>query len=362
MTTSPRRPGFTLVELLVVIAIIGVLIALLLPAVQAAREAARRTQCTNQLKQLGLAHHNYHDVNKLVTFRRGGTSAGTIHNSSRRSGFIGLLPYLEQLALYNIISGPVTYGSQAYPKWGPTPWFNPTAADRYVPWDTQIADLLCPSDVGAGAAANHSNKGQTNYMFCVGDSIRDSNLNSGRDERTRGLFNFRTKRGFQDILDGTSKTVMMSEANRGVDARRPKAGGSVEVDGFEASPIICLQTVQNGAYKSSFSDAVRERGGRWTDGRPGFTGFHTVLPPNSASCYSSSGSPSRHDRTHHVYSATSNHPGGVNVLMCDGAVRFVTDNINTGNLSAPPVDSGRSPYGVWGAMGTINGNEAVSDS
>ena len=98
--------GFTLVELLVVIAIIGILVALLLPAVQAAREAARRTECNNNLKQLGLALHNYHDTHKAFVYRKGGTTGGTTaqSNQGRRSGFISLLPFMEQTPMYEQIN------------------------------------------------------------------------------------------------------------------------------------------------------------------------------------------------------------------------------------------------------------------
>src|SRR5688572_20348975 len=95
MSTRRRSQGFTLVELLVVIAIIGILVGLLLPAVQAAREAARRMQCSNNLKQLGLASHNYESAYKKFHYRQGGTTAGTLNNQSRKSGFIALLPFIE---------------------------------------------------------------------------------------------------------------------------------------------------------------------------------------------------------------------------------------------------------------------------
>ena len=130
--------GFTLVELLVVIAIIGILIALLLPAVQAAREAARRSQCTNQLKQFGLALHNYHDTYKSFVYRKGGTTGpsndGT-NNQYRRSGYISLLPFYEQGAMWDQIkSGP--------PAEGPAGW------SGWTQWNDAPDMLLCPSDNG----------------------------------------------------------------------------------------------------------------------------------------------------------------------------------------------------------------------
>ena len=113
-----QRHAFTLVELLVVIAIIGILIALLLPAVQAAREAARRNQCSNNLKQLGVGLHGYHDITGSFPFGRGGTATGAMSNSSRVSGFIPLLPYIEQTAIYDQIRA----GGNGAPPLGPRGW------------------------------------------------------------------------------------------------------------------------------------------------------------------------------------------------------------------------------------------------
>src|SRR3989304_6126583 len=123
--------GFTLVELLVVIAIIGILIALLLPAVQAAREAARRSQCTNNLKQIGLALHNYHSAANCFPFRQGGSgfhlapswgTDGAANNQGRLSGMGLLLPYMEQTALFQQITSRTTIGTRTSYSWGWEPW------------------------------------------------------------------------------------------------------------------------------------------------------------------------------------------------------------------------------------------------
>ena len=151
-----RRSGFTLIELLVVIAIIAILIALLLPAVQQAREAARRTECKNNMKQLGLALHNYHDTNKKFVFRKGGTSG----NSNRLSGFIGLLPFLEQNTMFQQIQA---NGG------GPSAW------SGWTYWNHQVKGLICPSD--ARATPSDGSVGENNYAFSLGDSIT-----SNRDE------------------------------------------------------------------------------------------------------------------------------------------------------------------------------------
>jgi len=352
-----RRFGFTLIELLVVIAIIAVLVALLLPAVQQAREAARRSQCKNNMKQFGLAIHNYHDSQKTIPMGSGRDGGP---GGQRQSAFVGMLPYLDQAPLYNLCSS----GGTAAAVNGTTVY----NGFDWVPWDNnhravvaKIPLFLCPSDdpVTADGA-----KGGCNYRFSRGDTTWDhcSQWN-GNGNRNRGMFVGGTGasglRTFSSVTDGLSNTIAMSErikvkggansVKSGAIAKQPAQGTYV------ANPGACLAQV-NG--QGVYTVAVGVFGGdRWADGQSTFTGFTTVVGPNKPSCTDPAGS----DQNDGVMDPTSWHVGGAHVLMGDGAVRFVSDSINTGNVALPTVTGGPSPYGVWGALGSINGGDLVAD-
>jgi prepilin-type N-terminal cleavage/methylation domain-containing protein/prepilin-type processing-associated H-X9-DG protein len=345
-----RWRAFTLVELLVVITIIGILIALLLPAVQAAREAARRSQCINNLKQLGLGLHNYHDTFGVFPYARGGTSG----NREGVNGFVGLLPYIEQQPLYQRISGSWTQGTTVYPPFGPTPW-----TTAYQPWQADMQVLMCPSD---GDTKNKvSPIGNRSYVLCLGDSIAGNHWDWGRD---RGMFFSRGRRhkNTADIRDGTSNTLALSERCVGTGGRRfVRSNVAFVAMANPAVPAPCRATVgAQGEYASGIpvhSPNNNEHvGRRWPDGRPYFAGFTTVLPPNGPSCTIPGGG----DWEWGIYTPSSYHPGGVNCALADGSVRFVSETIDAGNAALAEVTTGPSPYGVWGALGSIRGGEAVS--
>jgi prepilin-type processing-associated H-X9-DG protein len=353
-----------MVELLVVIAIIAILIALLLPAVQQAREAARRTQCFNNLKQLGLATHNYVDAWGSLPPMRGGTNTELVGTwgfdmTSRDclSGIVGLIPYLEQEPLFNQI---------ASTNFGPVPWYS-TAY-----WDMQIPGLVCPSDT-----IIKGRRGNCSYKFCMGTTywrnadIWGQELNGmygqthTRGNRAMGLwFNediaarSKTYR-FADVKDGLSNTIAMSERRIG-SYKNDQDLGNVAFDGYvyryDNDPQIgmdnCRTTVYTmaGGFATKYNphvriigassqgwDPVDRPGERWADGRPYYAGFNTIVPPNGPSCAEDNG-----DWYNGIYTATSRHPGQVNVLMGDGAVRKIMNNITTK---------------VWWAMGTRAGEE-----
>ncbi|MDZ4683964.1 MAG: DUF1559 domain-containing protein, partial [Planctomycetaceae bacterium] len=183
MQRAFHRRAFTLIELLVVIAIIAILIALLLPAVQQAREAARRTQCRNNLKQLGLAMYNYHDVFNMFPMASGNAGGP---GGRRHSAFVGMLPYIDQAPLANLIaSGGAASAVNGTPTW---------TADSFVPWEanhravrTKIPMLLCPSDPEAYTTHDTRELENNNYVNCRGDTIWEAtpqwNGNGGRGLR-----------------------------------------------------------------------------------------------------------------------------------------------------------------------------------
>lgn len=348
-----QRNGFTLVELLVVIAIIGILIALLLPAVQAARESARRNQCANNLKQLGIGLHGYHDVTGSFPFGRGGTSTGVMSNSARVSGFIPLLPYIEQTAIYDQIRT----GGNGAPPFGPRGW------SSWKNWNYTLPTLICPSDVHARPA--NGAVGQNNYAFSRGDSIHG--IITGQD--LRGMFMYLKTVRMADVIDGTSNTIALSErvrANFGIGGNsRPtiKEGTAISLANLNTNPATnpaaCFATARGQYFL--FPPKVKGRFGTlWTDGEPERTGFNTVMPPNAPSCVGDANVNA--DSSSGVYAPSSFHPDGVLGLMVDGSVRFINDNIDTGNLGAVEVTSGPSFFGVWGAMGSKSGGEGIPNA
>ncbi|MBQ7815211.1 MAG: DUF1559 domain-containing protein [Thermoguttaceae bacterium] len=360
--------GFTLVELLVVIAIIGILIGLLLPAVQASREAARRMQCTNNLKQLGLSAQNFHDVHTHLP-----PIAENNSKMSRISWLVQVLPYVEQAAAWNEFAsgGNIKLSSPGNPSSARTD----AKVDPYkaAPWEWDVAcwyvsmpGKICPSDPSGSDSAAQWFPGRTNYRASLGDSAIASRYFGPDGKKSRGPFcvnNGSDYRTFASISDGASNTVMFAEV-----PTHATTGGS---DDKTLNIKTGILTGKNPQWAStcvgyqdpndinSFVSSVVTRpwlGRRWCDGMYIYSGVNTILPPNSVHCiYSTS------DSERSIVSAASYHSGGVNVCMSDGSVRFVSETIDCGDSSAnnddPRDRGGKSPYGVWGAMGSINGGE-----
>jgi prepilin-type N-terminal cleavage/methylation domain-containing protein/prepilin-type processing-associated H-X9-DG protein len=360
--------GFTLVELLVVIAIIGILVALLLPAVQAAREASRRSACQNKLKQLALATHNHNDTHEYLPKGCNKYSRTDTNHPYRFSAFLPMLPFLEQTALFDTFTQ--SFSSM-------DPWAGNTITRANL---SEI--LLCPSD-DSGIARKKRDANSlmtTNYRTCSGDWVDRADISQTDYENKRGVFSgFRdAQRTLVSIDDGTSNTIVFSEcAIPVIGGMRVIFGEMVSINDLpqqNESPKdifntkTCMDQKDSGNnYKSTVTGLRSDQIGlRAFDSYILYTSFATILPPNSPSCYrSTAGDESGYGNTRFssLISATSYHNGGVNVALCDGSVRFITQSIdwNSGaSGTSKCVDSGISPFGIWGAMGSINGGEAIT--
>ena len=324
MFKSNRRRGFTLIELLVVIAIIAVLIALLLPAVQQAREAARRTQCRNNLKQLGLAMHNYASTNGGLPMAKN-TSAGA--GLTQFPAQARILPFIDMANLYQQIN------------WN----LSNTDPSNLAAWSMTVPAFRCASDAdGMQAVAGGRSNYYTNYGTIIGNGLPSlvvGGTNYGMPFPD-GLFYQDSFVRIGDILDGSSNTAMMSERMLG--------------DGSNAISTRNSDTFQPGVYPADTASAVticratntadltkqgKSNGGvSWLSPDHTTTYYFHVLPPNDLSCMYP---PSRISTT-----ANSRHVGGVHTVMADGAVKFVSSNID---------------INVWQAVGSRKGGEVVGD-
>jgi len=356
------KRGFTLIELLVVIAIIAVLIALLLPAVQAAREAARRAQCVNNLKQLGLAMHNYHSSNN--SFPMGATlqpytlppTPGNTTFWSDWSAHAQLLAYIEGSPIYSACN------FNFAPEWANNVGYlvNSTATN------TKLTVFVCPSDGNAGrqAATGASYGANNSYGGSMGTSTvgyPEATPNSQAAQKSTGLFAYQNNYGVADVVDGTSNTVAFSEAIADDDIGTPVmkpgkgTGGASNLKAVYLNDVgtVGIALVQadiqscNATYQAN-KGGTEGFGYRWSCGAMGYTMFNTVIPPNGGgqikwgACRNNCCGQSRHAD---YVGASSFHSGGVNVAFGDGSVKFIKNSI-----SMP----------TWWALGTRANGEVIS--
>jgi len=329
-----KNLGFTLVELLVVIAIIGILVGLLLPAVQAAREAARRLSCQNNLKQLGLACHNYESANRrfppsaVIDLRLGNTA-----NNGSWGVHGRILPYLEQGNLYDQV-------------------------DLSLGWDFQpvidglrIPGYFCPSDAKAGEIRDPGSGlpklYPTSYGFNFGRwFVYDPQMNRGGD----GVFYPNSFLRFGDVTDGTSSTLLAAEV---------KAWTPYQRNGGPITVVMPVSQVEAEAIVASGSQFKNTGHTEWPDGRVHHTGFTATRPPNSPLRFATGGmtydqmdynswqegkNGVRGAASYAMVSSRSYHTGVVNVVLVDGSVQTISESID---------------LRIWQAYSTRSGGEIV---
>ena len=363
-----RRAGFTLIELLVVIAIIAVLIALLLPAVQAAREAARRIQCTNNLKQIGLALHNYHQTNdcfppgSLALFPNGNVNSPTIYNNHGPSVHARLLNYTEQSSLFNALNFSVGVFNDAT-----------GIAMNSTVTITKVNSFLCPSSVapgwnfqGGGTFLTGYSAPGNSYFASVGSSLEFAAQQTGGPPN--GPFPYVGTKGsvtsIASVSDGTSNTIGFGEWKIGSGSPNTQSvqdivfvgsfpGGTARNNGslnmahpalvssFQSWLDQCSRTWRSGGGRQGKTTTLGES---WAFGLVGYSQGNVLTGPNAKSPNCNTNGTGTLESPG-VFGPSSFHPGGANALMLDGSVRFLKDSINN--------------QAIW-ALGSVRQGEIVS--
>jgi prepilin-type N-terminal cleavage/methylation domain-containing protein len=420
--------AFTLVELLVVISIISVLFALLFPAVQSVRESARRLSCSNKLRQLTLAAINYHDVYEVLPSGCDRYGSPNDSNSTelgpfgtrRTSGFVRLLPYIEQAAAFELIAQQMPNSSTTHPKAGFVYNNSQCHSIQNFPEDVRNFDapfMACPSDaysnrivpngnvVGFMSVLTNINSRSGNYVQSLGDVVT---LFSGTIATRTGKF-FPNGRGpigkyyeysLHSITDGTSNTAIFTERCVGIGGNSHTTNGGnikqfvvLNADGmltnydngmYTFSPLNCMMSYTIGNFiknKRTTNDASGNTvevdqltsgfaGTAWYDGWSPYSWATFITPPNSPSCFRAAELvEGNYPYGPGIFPPTSYHANGVNVAKTDGAIIFVNDTIYCGDKlgggtfydeGMTKIVSGKSEFGIWGSLGSKDGGEITN--
>ena len=383
------RRGITLVELLIVIVVMALLVVLAVAIIGRAREASRRQQCQNNLKQLSLAVHNFHDSTKKLpkanyqpqfcADKHFNAETGTYGNRELYGILPVLMPYIESNPYYGLLSTELQKEGDALTPWD-AQWHNikPTKgkfSDYKAISQVRSSIFLCPSDP---MSYNHSatDFGRTSYHGCRGDIWVD-----WLSPSTRGVFvsGPNDPISLSDIVDGTSNTMTFAECaigNNHGGKNSPVRGGLAYgmPYGADAVPMRCLERADKNGKRVLTGDQnhdvltdAKGPGLCWLSGLQVNDQFFAILPPNSPSCSSES-----NWQNLAMISASSYHVGGCNVAFADGSVQFVNNDVDCGDLSQSALDyheygksqkygdiyesvekmtTEESPWGVWGALG-----------
>jgi prepilin-type N-terminal cleavage/methylation domain-containing protein/prepilin-type processing-associated H-X9-DG protein len=357
MKTSLHRRGFTLIELLVVIAIIAVLIALLLPAVQAAREAARRAQCVNNLKQIGLALHNY--ISTYNVLPPGRVNSHITGQGDCWGAYAEILGQMEQQGIFN------SFNFSLPPDTDPT---TTSAVANMTGFMLNINTLICPSDPSPTTLVqiNGGFYGVHNYNMCTGSNYSANQVPTGAlaGILPNGVLYENSSVSIAAITDGTSSTVAVADTLRSTAgsppgansltffAQNPLSGFVITGDNKTTGPPITSDSdYATMCQTNSPAGFQATRGVRWHYGAPGHSLFNTRRAPNDKG-YDCRGGLPHSDKSDPNWTflslnitARSQHAGGANSLMCDGHVQFIKNSISVT---------------VWQSLGSRNGGEVIS--